>query len=377
MSVGGDRHFAACDFGDEPSLKDEQALLDEVVATIINAIRTRTNGVCKTMMHFSKELCDTNYSRLETYMREKDYSDTAASNIHLVFVISQSEEARDSREVLLGRELPIVESFHDLYASIELLKLGFYKQAVASLRMALDTGLLSAHWNAVGYDTPEFKRWISSKAHTPRKDSSFWRPIRQLPGVEEFYNCFSFESSINEISHQLNDHIHTKGFWYSTTAEFQRKMRTQHENVDCDRWYEMFVAATRIIVTLQLLVKPKLAVVVPDEYLLRKFGSHEQMPFCGVLFGDFSDRLELCVGEAEYNAISAIAETRPEVNKVRKYLEGCPDLKDDEIREINRKFWKSTGQDVETVEIYVNETLRSIHEFEGPSLKDSVRSDGH
>ena len=316
------------------------------------------------MMIFSKDVSDTNYSRLDAYMKENGYSDAVASTIHLVFVISQSEEARDAREILLGRELPIVETFHDLDASIELAKLGFHKQAVASLRMALDNGLLSAHWNAVGYDTPEFKRWISSRAHTPRKDSRFWRPIRQLSGIEEFYNSFSFENSVNEISHQLNDYIHTKGFWYSTRAEFQRRIRTQNDNVDYDSWYEMFVAATRIIVTLQLLVKPKLAIVVPDEYLLRKFGSHDEMPFCGVLFGDFSDLIRSCVGEAEYNAMSVIAETRPEVNEVRKYLEGRPDLKDDEIREINRKFWKSTGRDDETVENYVDETLRSIHEFE-------------
>ena len=315
-------------------------------------------------MVFSKDASDTNYPRLDSYMQERMYSDTAASNTYLVFVISQSEEALDTREFLLGRELPIVESFHDLDASIELVKLGFYKQAVASLRMALDNGLLSAYWNALGYETPEFKRWISSKENSPRKDSSFWRPIRRLSGVDEFYGRFCFENSIKDLSQQLNDHIHTKGFRYSVTGEFQRKIRNRNENIDCDNWYRMFVATTRIIVTLQLLVKPKLGIVVPDAFLLRKFGSHDQMPFCGVLFGDFSDRIKLCIGEDEYGTISTIAHTRPEVSKVWQYLKECPDLRDDEIRKVNLKFWKSQGLDDETAESHVNETLRSIHEFE-------------
>ena len=315
-------------------------------------------------MRFTKENIDKNYQEIESYMKKKAYHDMIGSYIRLLFFISQSEEAGNVREFFSGRELPIVESFHDLDASVELAKLGFFKQAVASLRMGLDNGLLSAYWNVVGYDTPEFRRWIHSKENTPRRDARFWTPIRQLPGVERFYESFSFENTINTVSRQLNDYVHTKGFLYSTWGEFQRTIRTQNANVDCDTWYEMFVGTTRVVVTLQLLVRPKLAIVVPDEYLLRKFGSHDEMPFCGVLFGDYSDQIRLCVGKAEYSEISTIADTTPEVEDVWTYLESCPDLKDDEIRKINYKFWKSSGLDDETAGSYVAETLRSVREYE-------------
>ena len=316
------------------------------------------------MMKFTKEASDTNYSRIASYIEEKGYLGTVASNLLLLFAISQSEEARDAHEVLAARELPIVESFHDLDASVELVKLGYYKQAFASLRMGLDNGLLSAHWNAVGYDAPEFKRWLSSKEKTPQKDRHYWRPIRRLRGVDDFYERFSFENAIRDLSDQLSNYVHTRGFWHSTMGEFQRRIRTQNENICCDDWYDLFVAATRIIVTLQLLVKPKLAIVVHDQFLLRKFGSYDEVPFCGVLVGDFSDRIKLCVGEAEYDAISRAADTSPEVKDVRKYLEECRDLRDEEIRKINFKFWKSNGTDDDAAETHVNETLRSIREFE-------------
>ena len=310
------------------------------------------------MMRFTKENIDKNYQEIESYMKETAYHDMTASHISLLFFISQSEEASTVRDFFSHHDLPIVESFHDLDASIELAKLGFFKQSVASLRMGFDNGLLSAYFGTVGYDTSEFKRWIHSKQSTPRRDARFWTPIRQLPGTAGFYERFSFEDTINRISRQLNDYVHTKGFLYSTRGELQRIIRTQNPNVDCDTWYEMFVGTTRVVVTLQLLVRPKLAIVVRNEYLLRKFGSHDEMPFCGVLFGDYSDQIRLCVGKAEYSEISTIADTTPEVEEVWTYLESCPDLKDDEIRKINYKFWKSSGLEDETAGIYVAETLR-------------------
>ena len=322
----------------------------------------------KTIMEFTREVRETNYSRLDTYMKEKGYSEAASRNINLVFAISQSEEAASAYEALLVRELPIVESFHDLAASIELVKLGFYKHAFASLRMGLDNGLLSAYWNAVGYDRPEFKRWLSSREKTPRKDSQFWRSIRQLPGVECFFERFSYEKVINCLSERLNDYVHIRGFRHSTFGESQRRIRAKNVHIECDEWYDLFVNTTRIIVTLQLLAKPKLTVVAPYEFLLRKFGYYDHVPLCGVLLGDQSDLLKSRIGESEYDAISTMARKTNEVKDVWNYLTGCPDLPDEEIRKLNREFWKSTGLDDDTVKTRVDETLHSIREFETQSV---------
>ena len=321
----------------------------------------------KNMIRSTRETRETNYSRLDAYMKEKGYSETVARNTYLVFAISQSEEAESVYEVLSVRELPIVECFHDLEAAIELAKLGFYKQAFASLRTGLDNGLISAYWNAVGYNRPEFKRWLSSKEKTPRKDSKFWKSIRQLPGVECFYGRFAYEKEINGLSERLNDYVHTRGLKHSTFGEVQRIIRAQDLHIDCDEWYDLFVTTTRIIVTLQLLVKPKLAIVVPDEFLLRKFGSYDHVPFCGVLLGDQSDRLRSCIGKSEYDLISTMARKTNEVKDVCNYLTGFPDLTDKRIRELNREFWKSTGVDEDTVEIRVDEIVNSIREFETQS----------
>ena len=316
------------------------------------------------MIKFTKQASDTNYSKVSAYMIDKGFHDIAMSNISLLFDISQSEEARDVHDFFSGRNLPIVEGFHDLDASFELINLGSHKQAFASLRMGLDNGLLAAYWSAVGYDTPEFKRWISSKEKTPRKDKKFWRRIRRLCGIEDFYEAFSFEQEIEDLNRQLNGYVHTKGFWYSTMGEFQRRVRTQNDNVYCDEWYELFIATIRVVITLQLLVNPKLAIVIPDAYLLKKFGSYGQVPLCGVLLGDYSERIKECVGDAEYDKIAAIANGSPEVQEVRRNLESYPDLTDDEIRERSYESWKSSGFDEHTAKRYVKDTLRLVHEFQ-------------
>ena len=147
-------------------------------------------------------------------------------------------------------------------------------------------------------------------------------------------------------------------------GEFQRRIRSQNENVDCDKWYELFVATTRVVVTLQLLVKPKLAIVIPDAYLLRKFGSYDHIPFCGVLFGDYSRRVKACIGDAEYDKIATIANSSPEVEEVRRHLESCPDLTDDEIRERSYESCKSSGFDERTAKRYVKDNLRLVREFQ-------------
>ena len=188
---------------------------------------------------------------------------------------------------------------------------------------------IGMQWATTG---PEFKRWISSREKTPRKDKQFWRSIRQLSGVDCFFERFSYEKEIKRLSERLNDYVHTRGFRYSTLGELQRTIRAQNLHIECDEWYNLFVATIRIIVTIQLLVKPKLTVVAPYEFLLRKFGSYDHVPFCGVLLGDQSDLLKSCIGESEYDTISTMARNTQEVKDVWNYLTGCPDLTDEEFR---------------------------------------------
>ena len=294
-----------------------------------------------------------------SYMKRKDIYSTVMSHLRLIFSISQSEEAQGIHDFFSHRNLPIVESYHDLNASFEMLKKDLYKQAFVSLRMGRDNGVLAAHWRAVGYRTSDFKKWLSSEIRTPWRKTELWNPIRTLNGVARFFERFSIDEAIDSLD-RLNDYVHTRGLRYSTTGVSERSIRARSTFVYCDEWYDLFLATSRIVVTLQMLVNPKLAIVIPIGYLLRKFGTHDHIPFCGVMFGDYSESIKSCVGESEYEALVEKAESSPECKEVREYLDSVPDLSENEIRGRSIVYWKSLEFDESTVRRYVAETMRLV-----------------
>lgn len=314
------------------------------------------------MIRRTKETIDSTYAEVNAYINNKGHDNIILSYLHLLFSVSQSEEVRDVYDFFYsGRDLPIVESYHDLEASYELMKLGFFKQAFASLRMGRDNGILAAHWCARGYETEDFRKWLSAETETPWRKQDLWKPIKQLDGVEEFFLRFSFCNVINNLN-TLSDYVHTRGFRHSTMGEWHRAMRAGNKFIDCDKWYDLFVTTTRLVITLQLLVNPKLAIIAPIGYLLRKFGTYNSIPFCGILFGDYSSQIKACVGEAEYEALVGRAEHTAEVKDVRAFLGGVPDLSDEEVRRRSFSHWSSLGLDKLSVERAVKEDLVSVRQ---------------
>ncbi len=255
--------------------------------------------------------------------------------------------------------MPIVESYHDLEASYELMKMGFSKQAFASLRMGGDNGILAAHWCARGYEKDAFRKWLSAKSKTPWRKKDLWKPIKRLDGVEEFFLRFSICKAINDLS-KLSDYVHTRGIKHSKMGQVQRWIKAGNKFVDCDKWYDLFITTTRLVVTLQLLVNPKLAIIVPIGNLLRKFGTYNRIPFCGILFGDYSRQLKACVGDAEYDALVKRAERTTEVKDVRAFLASVPDLSDEDVRNHSFSHWSSLGLDELMIERAVKEDLTWI-----------------
>ncbi|MCY3971391.1 MAG: hypothetical protein OXG74_15775 [Acidobacteria bacterium] len=309
--------------------------------------------------HTSKGTIDSTYAEVSEYMEANGYLSKAQSCLALFFAISQADEVEGIGDFFSGRNLPIAEAYHDLEASLSILRLGFNKQAFSSLRMGRDNGILSAYWRARGDKTEEFRRWISARHPTPWKKAEIRAPIMALEGVEDFFEEFHLRTTTEQLD-ELDKYVHTSGFRFSTLGEEQRQLRAENRFVDCDQWYEFFRATARLVVCLKLLVSPKLAIVVPDNFFMRKFGSYNRAPFCGVLFGDYSGAIEACVGKDEYRALAKRAENTQEVKDVRSYLRGFPDLSDEEVRGRQREFWESFGFDEEAIQCRVKDVMESL-----------------
>jgi hypothetical protein len=281
----------------------------------------------------NKATIDEYYREISEHEARTGLGGEISSYLTLLFEISQSEETTSTADFLSGRNLPIAESFEDLNTSYELIKMGFNKQSFISLRVGLDNGLVAAYWKGIGDGTREFRGWLSSKEPTPRKSKPFWQAIRSLPAVAEFFEQFTLESDVKKLD-ELSDYIHTRGSAYASFTDFQKRVQSGNKYVFLDKWWSLFRAVTRVVVILQLLVNPKLAIAIPDDLLLRKFGTYARIPFMGVLVGDHTDQIRTVVGDKEYSAIFASANETSAVKSLLADLDALPDLGEDELRRL-------------------------------------------
>ena len=67
-----------------------------------------------------------------------------------------------------GHFFPMTECWEELQVSLNLCHFGFYKQAMCSLRSALELGLLSVYWNINDDGHISIKDWLKSEEDTPR-----------------------------------------------------------------------------------------------------------------------------------------------------------------------------------------------------------------
>lgn len=281
----------------------------------------------------NKTSIDASYHDISAHVAEIGVGHAIESYLTLLFTISQAEEVTDVADFFSGRNLPITESFEGLNASYELIKMGLHKQSFICLRVGLDNGLIAAYWKSIGDKTVEFRRWLRSKDETPRKSKQFWQSILSIPAVGEFCARFPLRQEIDGLE-ELSDYVHTRGASYATFTDFQRQVQSGNRYVHFDKWWIAFRAVSRVVIALQLLVNPKLAVTIPDDMLLRKFGTYSKIPFMGILIGDYREKIKSLLGDAEYEAIVAMANKSAVVESLNDYIRGRPDLSQDEIHKL-------------------------------------------
>ena len=66
-----------------------------------------------------------------------------------------------------GNTFPIQESATELSIAYFLVKRGLYRQAIVSLRTALELGLLSVYWDIQDNSEQRISDWINSNQSTP------------------------------------------------------------------------------------------------------------------------------------------------------------------------------------------------------------------
>lgn len=300
-----------------------------------------------------KSSIDAKYDEMTEYERNTGKGDRILQSLILVFMISQSEEVISVSDFLGGRNLPMTECFEDLNAGYELIKMGMNKNAFISLRTGLDNGLLAAYWKAWGYNTKEFRAWLRSEVPTPQKTKDFWGKIMEIDCVKKYNKRFPLRKEIDKTK-SLDNYVHTRGTQYATTMELQKTIKARNENIHYDEWFNQYSIVISLILKLQLLVNPKLSMLIPEEVLLRKFATYDRIPFMGILIGDNSSILEELIGKDEYNEICLICRSSKACKEVQDFLKSFPDFSDKEIMDVIMKEQKIKILDNGFAEWYQN-----------------------
>lgn len=271
------------------------------------------------------------YKRTLEYERENNLTSSNTEALTSVFLISQNLPLTEVSDIFSGFNFSLLECYEELESSLELIRLGFFKQSMMSLRAALDIGLLSIYWNLVGKESSEFKAWLNSKLDTPYKNLKFWNTLLLNEKIKIFNEKFDLFNEIQKID--LSNFIHTKGKKYSNQQKF-KFYNIKHNFQEYNLWLSNFQNVVKYIEILHLLLFPTLNLRYTTEFLLKKFGNFNKIPISGVGYGEEMYCLYTFIPESQKIFIIELAETDKEVIYLKNYLSELKDLTPDEIQKL-------------------------------------------
>lgn len=269
------------------------------------------------------------YNLISEYEIKSDVQYDVEKGLSSIFLISQNFPLKSVSDFFSGENFCMTECFEEMEASYNLIKYGFYKQSMISLRTSLEIGLLSIYWSILGKESIEFKHWLSSKFDTPYKNEKFWEIFKSNENIKSFDLEFNLIEEIKKFA--LSDFVHTKGIWYSNFGEFQRKLKGQDKIENYQEWLGNFKDIVRILEVLHLLKFPTLNIQFSTDYLLSKFGTFDSIPQFGSGFGDEMDNLCSFIPKNQLTFINDITDSNEEVIEIKKWINEFPDLTQEEI----------------------------------------------
>jgi hypothetical protein len=272
------------------------------------------------------------YEQSKLYLEQTDYKERLSSlawAFHDLLILFPLTDAN----MFSGYIFPWKDSCEELQISFNLCMFGFYKQAMSSLRSALELGLLSVYWNLNDDGHDVIKSWISSEQDTPRI-TDIWKKIEEHKNFQAFQKVYDIKSRLLSLNY-LHHYVHTKGHRYSNTfGRFKSNCQT-FEQQETESWIRSYEEVVTVLVILHL-VKFPIGTIRFD--YSSKFGI--DTPGSGGLDEFQVDRVENVVGSNVFKSIEAIAKVDQFTLDVIKWVKGLPDMTDEGLENQIRNFDK-------------------------------------
>ena len=272
------------------------------------------------------------YEQISKFEKENLLKSDIESGLSSIFLISQNFPIQDVSDFFTGENFSLLESFEELEASYELIKYGFYKQSMISLRIGFEVGLLSIYWSIIGKKNREFKKWLSSKLDTPYKNEKFWKTLKSNQNIAKFDEKYSLIQEIKGLGF-LSDFVHTKGIWHSNFGDSQRAIKGQDKFENFKIWIQNFKQIVKILEILHLLKFPTICLRFSTDFLISKFGTFSKIPQFGGGFGDEMEAVFSFIPVEQKQFIEELSKNDDKVKDIIDWLSNLPNLSENEIND--------------------------------------------
>jgi hypothetical protein len=222
-----------------------------------------------------------------------------------------------------GHFFPWTESWKELQISYNLCLFGFYKQAMVSLRSALELGLLSVYWNLNDDGYKIIREWLKSEKDTPNK-GAIWKKLEEHKNFRLFQQKIDIKNRIFQLGF-LSNYVHSKGHHYSNSIGLLKSNLQTFEVKGFNNWFDAFEEVVKVLSILHLIKYP-IGVV--------KFNYHEKFGIDTPMFGGLNEFkiewIKKLISKEEFNQIEMIAQTDETVKEILEWISQLPDMSEDE-----------------------------------------------
>ena len=232
-----------------------------------------------------------------------------------------------------GHMLPISETGTELESSIQLCKMGFYKQALTELRSVLELGLLSIYLELDDDDHVKMQNWLYSRSRTPAMQKIISKLITNQ-NIKDFDDKHNFCDNIRGLYGALSRFTHTRGSQHSHQI-------LSRSNVNCFNeksllmYLELFFKVVNVVVIAYVLKCP---VALQHTPLDQKFGLNSPIGLC--LDVDQSAALRRFLDKDVLKTLQTISDSDDDAIGIARQINDRPDLSPEQRQQQMDEFYE-------------------------------------
>ncbi len=227
-----------------------------------------------------------------------------------------------------GNLAPIIESEREATTSVTLARMGLYKQALTSLRSALELGLLAVYWDADDQSYVDIQNWWRGGARTPQSRIVEQR-LQLIPGVAAYLTRDpEFFVRVRQLGDGLGGYVHTRGGRYSTGGLVPITNLPVFAVDALQIWVDQLASVAQSVLAIHLMKYPVGLQVTP---LSEKFGLNP--PAGGFVEPWMRDRFRAILPESVRDALQEVSDSDTDALERAAWVKGHPDIAEAEYAE--------------------------------------------